>query len=53
MSRQRDRDQAIVLFGDRVGFTLTGKRIGGALKGNDFFRQKMPTLALRVGIEAY
>lgn len=52
MSRQRDRDQAVVLFGDRVGSALSGRRIGGALKGNDFFRQQILTLALRVGIDA-
>jgi hypothetical protein len=52
MSRQRDRDQAVMLFGDRVGSALTGKSIGGALKANDSFRQKILTLSLRVGIDA-
>lgn len=51
MSRRRDRDLALVLFGDRVGSALTGKRIGRALKANDLFRQKIQALALRVGID--
>lgn len=52
MSRQRDRDQALVLFGDRVGSALTGTRMGTALRGNDVLRQAILALALRVGIEA-
>ena len=52
MSRQRDRDHALVLFGDRIGSGLTGKRIGGALKLNDTLRQKILAMALRVGIDA-
>lgn len=52
MSRQRDRDQALVLFGDRAGSALTGTRMGTALRGNDVLRQAILALALRVGIEA-
>ena len=52
MSRQRDRDQAVLLFGDRVGSALAGTRLGGALRNNDALRQAILTLALRVGIEA-
>lgn len=52
MSRQRDRDQALVLFGDRVGAALAGRRMGGALRVNDRLRQAILSLALRVGIEA-
>ena len=52
MSRQRDRDQALVLFGDRVGAALAGTRMGTALRGNDVLRQAILALALRVGIDA-
>lgn len=52
MSRQRDRDQALILFGDRAGAALTGTRLGTALRGNDVLRQAILTLALRVGIDA-
>lgn len=52
MSRQRDRDQALVLFGDRAAAALTGTRMGTALRGNDVLRQTILTLALRVGIDA-
>jgi RES domain len=51
MSRQRDRDQALMLFGDRAGASLTGARMGTALRGNDVLRQAILTLALRVGID--
>ena len=51
MSRQRDRDQAVVLFGDRIGSNLAGSRIGGALRGNRAFRDLIITLAIRVGID--
>ena len=52
MSRQRDRDEAVRLFGDRVGKALTGTRMGTALRGNDVLRQAILALALRVGIDA-
>lgn len=53
MSRQRDRDRAMVLFGDRLDpTTLEGRRIGPALRHNDALRQVVLSLALRVGIEA-
>jgi hypothetical protein len=54
MSRQRDRDQALVLFGDRVGKALVGTRMGPALRSNDPLRQAILglALALRVGIDA-
>ena len=52
MSRLRDRDQALVLFGDRAVAALTGTRMGTALRGNDVLRQAILVLALRVGIDA-
>jgi RES domain len=52
MSRQRDRDEAVILFGDRAGKALTGTRMGTALRGNDVLRQAILALALRVGIDA-
>jgi hypothetical protein len=53
MSRQRDRDRAMVLFGDRLDpTTLEGRSIGPALRHNDALRQVVLSLALRVGIEA-
>ncbi len=52
MSRQRDRDQALVLFGDRAGAALAGTRMGTALRGDDVLRQAILALALRVGIDA-
>lgn len=52
MSRQRDRDRAVVLFGDRVVGALAGTRVGGALVHNDDLRQGILAAALRAGIEA-
>ena len=52
MSRQRDRDRAMLLFGDRVKGVLSGKRIGGPLARNDALRQSVLTAALRAGIDA-
>ena len=52
MSRQRDRDEAVMLFGDRAGKALAGTRMGTALRGNDVLRQAILALALRVGIDA-
>lgn len=52
MSRQRDRDRALVLFGDRAGKALAGTRMGPALRSNDPLRQAIVALALRVGIDA-
>ena len=51
MSRQRDRDRALMLFGDRVDGSLSGRRMGGALKVNDALRQSILAAALRAGIE--
>ena len=51
MSRQRDRDQALVLFGDRIGPALSATRAGGPLRTDDALRQAIVALALRVGIE--
>jgi hypothetical protein len=51
MSRQRDRDQAVLLFGDRARGALQGSRLGTALRWNDSLRQSVLALALRVGIE--
>ncbi len=53
MSRQRDRDEAVMLFGDRAGHALAGTRLGTALRGNDVLRQAILALALRVGIDAF
>lgn len=53
MSRQRDRDLAFMLFGDRAGAALTGTRMGTALRGNDLLRQAILALALRVGIDVW
>ena len=52
MSRQRDRDQALLLFGDRAGTALTGMRMGGPLARNPELRQAVLAAALRAGIEA-
>lgn len=52
MSRQRDRDRALILFGDRVHGALAGARIGGPLARNDRLRQSILAGALRAGIEA-
>lgn len=51
MSRQRDRDQALLLFGDRVGSALHGQRLGGPLARNPALRQAVLAAALRAGIE--
>lgn len=53
MSRQRDRDRALVLFGDRVLGALAGTRVGGPLARNDDLRQGILAAALRAGIEAF
>ncbi|MDR2208736.1 MAG: RES family NAD+ phosphorylase [Azoarcus sp.] len=50
MSRQRDRDRALVLFGDRAGNSLLGLPFGGALRNNERLRQAILKLALRAGI---
>ncbi len=52
MSRQRDRDRALVLFGDRLGSGLDGTRIGPPLARNDDLRQAILAAALRAGIDA-
>ena len=52
MSRQRDRDRALLLFGDRVRGALTGTRVGGPLARNAELREAVLALALRSGIEA-
>lgn len=51
MSRQRDRDHAVLLFGDRLAGALTGTRVGAALGSNDDLRRAIVTVALRAGIE--
>ena len=48
MSRQRDRDHALMLFGDRAANAMVGTRVGTALRGNDVLRQVILALALRV-----
>lgn len=52
MSRQRDRDFALVLFGDRLEGVLQARRIGGPLKRNAALREAVLAAALRAGIEA-
>ena len=52
MSRQRDRDHALVLFGDRLRGVLSGSRIGGPLARNSTLRDAVLQTALRAGIEA-
>ena len=46
MSRQRDRDHALMLCGDQSGKTLAGTRMGLALRSNDVLRQSL--LAMRL-----
>ena len=52
MSRQRDRDHALVLFGDRLDGVLSGRRVGGPLVRNSTLRDAVLAAALRAGIEA-
>lgn len=52
MSRQRDRDHALVLFGDRLDGVLSGRRVGGPLARNTALRDAVLAAALRAGIEA-
>jgi hypothetical protein len=52
MSRQRDRDRALVLFGDRARSALVGRRIGGPLARNLALREAILAAALRAGIDA-
>jgi hypothetical protein len=52
MSRQRDRDRSVVLFGDRVKGVLSGTRVGAPLARNDVLRQTILAAALRAGIDA-
>lgn len=52
MSRQRDRDHALVLFGDRLDGVLSGRHVGGPLARNAALRDAVLAVALRAGIEA-
>jgi hypothetical protein len=52
MSRQRDRDHALVLFGDRLVGVLTGASISGPLARNVELRESILEAALRAGIDA-
>lgn len=52
MSRQRDRDHALLLFGDRLAGVLSGSRIGAPLARNTTLRDAMVAAALRAGIDA-
>lgn len=52
MSRQRDRDHALVLFGDRLAGVLSGRRIGAPLARNPTLRAIVLAAALRAGIVA-
>ena len=51
MSRQRDRDRSVMLFGDRVKGALSGTRMGGPLARNDALRQTILAAALRADID--
>lgn len=51
MSRQRDRDQALLLFGDRLTGVLSGARTGGPLVRNSTLRNAVLAVALRAGID--
>ena len=52
MSRQRDRDQALLLFGDRLAGVLNGTRMGSSLQLNQTLRDAVLAVALRAGIDA-
>ena len=52
MARQHDRDQALLLFGDRLEGALTGERIGAPLARNMTLREHVIEAALRAGIVA-
>ncbi|WP_237741820.1 hypothetical protein [Herbaspirillum rubrisubalbicans] len=52
MSRQRDRDHALLLFGDRVAGVLSGARVGPPLARNPVLRDAVMVAALRAGIDA-
>lgn len=52
MSRQRDRDHALLLFGDRLAGALSGVRMGGPLARNPTLRDAVIAAALRAGIDA-
>lgn len=52
MSRQRDRDHALVLFGNRLDGVLARRRLGGPLARNSPLRDAVLAAALRAGIEA-
>lgn len=52
MSRQRDRDHALMLFGDRLKGVLSGRRVGGPLVRNSTLRDAVLAAALRAGIDA-
>lgn len=51
MSRQRDRDQSLLLFGDRLQGQLSGTRMGGRLSHDPTLREAVLSAALRAGIE--
>lgn len=52
MSRRRDRDHALLLFGDRLAGALSGSCVGGPLARNPTLRDAVLAAALRAGIEA-
>lgn len=52
MSRQRDRDHALLLFGDRLDGVLSGVRVGGPLARNPMLREAVVAAALRADIDA-
>ena len=51
MSKQRDRDRALLLFGDRVRGALSGTLVAGPLARHDELRQAVVAAALRAGID--
>lgn len=50
MSRQYDRDQSLMLFGDRVSGALSGLRMGLRLSEDNDLRQAIISSALEAGI---
>ena len=51
MSRQRDRDHALLLFGDRASRAVTGKRAGPPLVYNQALLDRILEAAERAGID--
>lgn len=52
MARQHDRDQGLVLFGDRLQGVLAGRRVGAPLAHDTALQDSVLQAALRAGIVA-